>query len=186
MRDDRRSRYGHGLPPTVWDRLSNADEPCRYVEENPSRLDVHPASLDDCREVIARLPDEIANKVRAVILRRPRERELREAVEGWARRGVVCLVAMPATLRYQWDGHLSGGERRHYAPWCDRWIITDTTTTLQWTLEEARHYYRYHILLHEIGHVVDPKLWRRRGRARESYAEDFALHWARELGAIDP
>ncbi|HDZ19966.1 MAG TPA: hypothetical protein ENH80_14415 [Phycisphaerae bacterium] len=72
---------------------------------------------------------------------------------------------------------------RHYAPWCNEWVQKGSSWILQWDMASLRHYYLYHLLLHEVGHFNHPfhNSWKR----REDSAEDFALTWARRLGALE-
>jgi len=44
---------------------------------------------------------------------------------------------------------------------------------------QVKRYYLYHLLLHELGHINQPNFHSR--RRRESFAEDYALRWARKL-----
>ena len=93
---------------------------------------------------------------------------------------VIILNAFPRSNEIDW-GTAPPAEpaRRHYAPWCDRWEHRDGRWIHVWTPEQVQRYHLYHLLLHELGHIVQPPYHAR--RRRESFAEDFALTWARKL-----
>jgi hypothetical protein len=67
-------------------------------------------------------------------------------------------------------------------PWCRRWVRKERTWKLVWSIEEIRRYYLYHLFLHELGHLNQP--WSHSTRIPESFAENFALEWARRLGQL--
>ncbi len=52
----------------------------------------------------------------------------------------------------------------------------------EWSLEEIRRYYLFHLLLHEVGHINQPLL--HDARRREEFAENFALEWAAKLNEL--
>jgi len=55
---------------------------------------------------------------------------------------------------------------------------------LDWSKEELRRYYLYHLFLHEVGHINQP--WFHSQQRREEFAENFALEWAGRLGELPP
>lgn len=179
-----REKWSRSIPESIWERLSKRNGSRLHVTENPSRDFVHPATIDECEAVLARLPRELTDPVRAIVLRRPRKRDEDLGVEAWRRCGCVALVAFPRCLEFRWAHRVTDGVRRHYAPWCDRWRITDRESILTWTLDEARRYHLFHLLLHEVGHVNEPHHYR--GDRAEAFAENFALDWARRLGELEP
>ncbi len=126
------------FPISVWEELSATEGPRRHFVENPSRDYFHPASIDECEQVLSLLPDELTAGVRAILLRRPRQRDLARGVEAWKRYGVVALVACPGSMTTVWPYRVDDGQRRHYAPWCDRWSFGHQDTALEWELEETK------------------------------------------------
>jgi hypothetical protein len=84
-----------------------------------------------------------------------------------------------------WDTTPSLATRRHYARWCGGdWLIKGKTVALRWSVEELRRCYKYHLFLHELGHINQPRF--HSARRREAYAENFALEWASRLGELPP
>jgi hypothetical protein len=53
---------------------------------------------------------------------------------------------------------------------------------LQWTLDEIRSYYLFHLLSHEVGHINQPLF--HNARRREEFADNFALEWAARLDEL--
>jgi hypothetical protein len=71
---------------------------------------------------------------------------------------------------------------RHFQPWCTRWITVAGKWALEWSEEEIRRYYLYHLFLHELGHINQPQFHAL--KRREDFAEGFALKWARRFGVL--
>ena len=92
------------------------------------------------------------------------------------------MNAFPKSNEMLWPERPSDGTVRHLAPWCDRWRSEGGDWRLVWEPAEVRRYYLDHVFLHEVGHINQP--WFHALRRREAFAEDFALRWARELGAL--
>ena len=184
---DKRSRI---FTRTTWTKLSAREDGTLIIRENPSRDLFHPASPDDVRRVLDRLPYVETLHVKAVVLRRTPRDDLRGLVEARRRYSVVILNAFPKSMQDVWTKKPDASTVRHMAPWCDRWIEADGCWTLQWTTDELQRYYLFHLLLHEIGHINDiHKRASKRSQAtkhREAFAENYALSWARRLGGVKP
>jgi len=168
----------------VWLRLSGeSDVRWRVLRENPSRDFCHPVGVRAIRGVLDRLPEELTDGVAAIVLRRLPKVDERLGVEARRRWSVVILNAFPKDRRQVWTGGRPRAAMKHNEPWCDRWTKEGDDWVLSWTRDEARRYYLYHLLLHEVGHLNEPRT--RRGKRAESFAEDFALTWARRLGELE-
>jgi hypothetical protein len=95
----------------------------------------------------------------------------------------VILNAFPKSNRLDWGNKKpSDADFRHYAAWCDNWSVEEGRWVQTWTPEQAKRYYLFHLLLHEIGHINQPAF--SSVTKRESFAEDFALTWARKLNVL--
>jgi hypothetical protein len=168
----------------IWTRLSEAPhEGFIVLQENPSRDYFHPITETDIRSVLSRLPRRTVRPLKAVLLSRLSARDARRGVEGRRRYQCVVLYAFPRSMEMAWsDGTFSDRAQRHYNIWCSTWCRRNDSTILTWTLEELRRYYLFHLLLHEIGHLNQPPF--HSAKRRESYAENFALEWARKWRII--
>jgi len=169
------------FPQTIWRQLSEAPGKGFVVlTENPSRDYYHPCTPDEVRTVLSRLPRKSTKDLRAVILRRLPRRDYERGVEARRRMKCVVLNAFPISNEIDWgDSPPPDVCCRHYAPWCDVWECRVGRWIQVWTAEQTRRYYLYHLLLHEVGHLNQPPFHSL--RRRESFAEDFALTWARKL-----
>ncbi|WP_146848284.1 hypothetical protein [Brevifollis gellanilyticus] len=169
----------------IWTKLSERpdDGEILFITENPSRDYYHPCDEKDIRKVLAHLPRRHWRHLRAVVFRRSSARDRANGVE--ARRRYLCVILNPFPVSNEVDWGIrppSLKVRSHYAPWCDRWEVRDGRHFHVWTAEQVRRYYRYHLFLHEMGHLNQPafhSLMR-----REDFAEDYALTWARKLGQL--
>jgi hypothetical protein len=118
-----------------------------------------------------------------VVLSRLSARDAARGVEARRQYRCVILYSFPRSLEMVWpDGTMSAAARRHYSIWCSAWSIRDRSTILTWTADQIKRYYLFHLLLHEVGHLNQPPFHAR--RRRESFAENFALEWARKWRVI--
>jgi len=170
---------------TVWRRLSEEERTTGYVilSENPSANYYHPCTPSEIETVIKRLPKRVTKHLRAVVLRRLTKLDERRGTEARCRFCCVILNAFPKSNRVDWDTKPpTDFTKNHYAQWCDSWVLENGRWFQVWTAYEATRYYLFHLLLHELGHINQPAFNVR--RKNESFAEDFALTWARKLNVI--
>ena len=183
-----RVKHGHArekrsrlFPQSTWEKLSVESDSLLVVRENPSRAYIHPASPAEIRETLGRLSTDLTEDIRAVILRRVPKVDEKNLVEARKQHSCVILNAFPRDLRMVWRTKPTRAALSHMGPWCNRWLEDAGVWVLQWTADEIRRYYLYHLLLHEVGHFNG---WFSSRRRREDFAENFALEWARRLGEI--
>lgn len=168
----------------VWEKLSihRRGQGCRVLQENPSGAFYHPCEGWEYLSVLERLPPGFREPVRAIVLRRTPKLDARLGIEARMRFGCVILNAFPRSNQMVWTAPPARATRRHYGRWCSRWLEGEDGLRLQWTSEEIRRYYLFHLFLHEVGHVNQPLFHDR--RRREDFAENFALEWAARLGEL--
>ncbi len=169
----------------VFQKLSETDlQRWHVIRENPSREYYHPCSRAEIHGVLKQLPESLTSNVRAIILRRMPKDDAEALIEARCRWSCIVLNAFPRSNQLWFHGAPPPQLVKHDAPWAGSWIKQSDgrTWVQQWTGAQAKRYYLYHVLLHELGHLYD----RRHTdlRAREAFAEDFALKWARRLGAL--
>jgi hypothetical protein len=170
----------------VWDWLAapRIKRGCRVLRENPSGAFYHPCEGEEYISVLQRLPIEISRGVRAIVLHRTSKLELRMGIEARMRFDCVIMNAFPRSKFMIWGSPPKLGTRRHYGRWCSRWLEKDGRVVLEWSLEEIRRYYLFHLFLHEVGHIYQPQF--HESRRREEFAENFALEWASRLNELPP
>lgn len=174
---EKRSR---AFPEDLWKQLSSPSPSVRVIVENPSRDYFHPCEPSDYLGLIARLPPSLSDPLRTIVLRRLCRRDERACTEARRRFSCILLNAFPRSLELPWMRPPTEAEIRHFAPWCTNWQESDEGWTLIWSLDAIRTYYAYHLFLHELGHLHHPPTYTI--RRAESFAENFALEWARRLG----
>lgn len=166
----------------IWTRLSEDSPLWRVLEENPSRDYFHPCAGEDCHKVLSRLPVQLTDSVKAIVLRRLPRLDERLGIEARKRYYCVIMNSFPRSLSLDWARKPGEATFRHFAPWCSQWVHGPSGWQLKWTAQEVKRYYLYHLFLHEIGHLNEPA----RGNLKNSevFAENFALEWARRLGEL--
>lgn len=179
VRDGRASeKWSRVFNRDIWATLSihRQDQDVRVLEENPSGAFYHPCQGDEYLSVLERLPAQLRRPVRAIVLRRTPKLDARLGIEARMRFGCVILNAFPRSNDMIWTAPPSRAVRRHYRRWCSRWLDEGGHFKLRWTTEEIRRYYLFHLFLHEVGHIHQPRF--HDARRREEFAENFALEWA--------
>jgi len=177
-------KYSRFFSNTIWERLTDEfDGEVRYLKENPSRDYYHPCNSADVEKVLRLCPKRTKEKLKAVIFRKLSKADEKFGVEARRRFGCIILNSFPKSNRISWGKKQpSKGVISHYRPWCDSWEKVDGEWYQQWTGEEVKKYYLYHLLLHELGHLNDEFFTNK--NKREEFAEDFALKWARIFGQL--
>jgi hypothetical protein len=166
----------------VWRRLSEeSGSGLQVITENPSAAFYHPASADEYRAVLTLLPADLSRYLRAIVLRRSPRVDRERGIEARRRFQCVILNAFPRSRRVSAAG-LRSATIRHDCRWGAVLVAVDGRPYLEWSAEAVRHYYLYHLFLHELGHLNQPDFHKL--RRRESFAEDFALQWAGRLGKL--
>jgi len=167
--------------PSTWEKLSDATDGLRIIRENPSKAYMHPAGPAQVRSVLDRLPSNLTEGVKVVVLRRIPKDDQKEQVDARKRYSCIILNAFARDLCMVWTRKPTRAVFSHMNPWCTRWKEKDGSWILQWTAKEIKRYYLYHLLLHEVGHFNG---WFSSLKKREDFAENFALEWARKLGEL--
>lgn len=179
---EKRSRSS---PRTLWSRLSQEERSEGYaiLNDHPSRDYFHPVNEAEIRSALAKMPKRLTRRLRAVLLPRITARDAVHGIE--ARRRYLCIILnpFPKSLHQFWtQAPPSEMAIRHYMPWGATWEQAERGWYQVWTLDHLKRYYLYHLLLHELGHINQPAFHAL--KRRESFAEDFALTWARRLGIL--
>lgn len=166
----------------IYSQISNSDKIWQIYKENPSRNYFHPCDGEEYLEVLMQLPENLTKYVKAIILPRISKRDAKFGVDAKRRSDCIIINPFPKSLEYTWPYKPEQKTFKHYEPWCTNWECNEKEWKLKWSRKEARHYYRYHLLLHELGHVNQPRFHSL--QKREEFAENFALEWASKLKAL--
>ena len=166
-----------------WLQLSESGEQLHLIQENPSRGFYHPCSAEEYVDVLSQLPDDLSRNLKAIVLRRTSRRDAVLGIEARRRFRCILINSFPASRRVVWGAKPPTDRSiRHYEPWCRNWKTEDGQWVLEWSEDEVRRYYMYHLFLHELGHINQPPFHAL--KRREDFAEGFALEWARRLGIL--
>jgi hypothetical protein len=127
------------------------------------------------------MPPEETEYLDAVVMRRTPKDDI-DRVEARKIWSCIILNAFPRDMMMKWDKKPGSSVFKHMEPWCDSWEARGEEWTLQWTRPQLKRYYLFHLLLQELGHINQPDF--HAVRRREGFAENYALEWARKLGAL--
>ena len=94
----------------------------------------------------------------------------------------MILNSFPRSHRIAISERSNSVSVRHDCRWGATLAENQCRRYLEWTEEAVKHYYLYHLFLHELGHINEPDFHAR--NRREGFAEAFALHWAARLGKL--
>ena len=135
---------------------------------------IHYLDADDVRTLLARMPEHLWERLRAVHFN---DRSVGKRRAGYVNAGhrEITLCAFPASVSCtNYTGR--------------KWGISPETFGAargrQWPRVTVRRFFLYEVFLHELGHLqlVEPNAKNDRRRfASESLAEAFAKHWRRVL-----
>lgn len=92
---------------------------------------------------------------------------------------LIILNAFPNDLRMVFSKKSpSIKTKKFYAQWESNWVREQEVWHLQWTKESIRDYYLKHLILHEIGHLIDSQFSRFHSNTNDKQKEDFANNYA--------
>jgi len=137
---------------------------------------IHYLTLEDVRVLLARLPEGLWERLRAVHFNdRSRGRRRSGYVNTGHREIAIC--ALPASVSCSpWDSRKQGCSPATFGASRGR----------QWPRLAVRRFLLYNVFLHELGHlqIIVPSAKRARRRfASETLAQKFANRWRRALWA---
>ena len=69
-----REKWSRLFTRTTWDKLSMQESGLQIIRENSSRDHFHPCDETELRQVLNRLPQDLVEPVRAIVLRRDAQR----------------------------------------------------------------------------------------------------------------
>ena len=173
-----RSEYFHN----IYAQLSETDDTWIFYKDNPSKNYFHPCDSDDYYSVLRKLPEELTEDLKAIILPRISRNDERWGVQAKKRYACIIMNPFPKNMEMVWYDAPVNSTFHHYEPWCTNWKNIGKNWVLSWQLEEIRKYYLYHVFLHELGHLNQPYFHSL--NRREEFAENFALEWAKYFGQL--
>jgi hypothetical protein len=191
---------------TNWSRYNPFDSEISALPENlHSKLDIvtdlgtipiyvrdlhpefiRPAEAKDVAELLSRVPSNFLKFLDGIYLLGGTSKQLiasrRRFRYGCYWRSQIYLYAFPRRMMKEYWNHLPKPAiveeyRRMGAEWksdqSSWWLIFDESS--------IRQFYLFNVLLHELGHHVDKRVWSRSTESAERYAEWFAQEYARSI-----
>lgn len=186
MADGIFKRYHSLLPPAKGQSL-----PIFYCD-NPSRDFFHPLNVDEIKVALAQLPSAHTAEITHVWLRKVKKRDFGKK-DGYQASficgsgvNLIILNSFPNDLRMKFGKKTPGKKvRKFFALWENEWVLEEGYWFLEWTEKGISNYYLDHLLLHEIGHLLDSQFQRfyskSSGAKKENFANGYAASWSKRL-----
>ena len=147
---------------------------------------VYPVNLKDVKEVLAQVPPAFLNNLCSVYLLGGTSKQLKASKKcfryGCYESGIIYLYAFPKwMLKEHWGKRPKPTIIEEYKRMGATWTQDESGWWLEFDRLSLRRFYLYDVLLHELGHHVDQRLWKRDVASVERYAEWFAQEHARTI-----
>lgn len=163
-----------------------------FIVENPSRDFYFPVTVDEVKDVFARLPKAHTDHLTHVWFQKIKKKDYvdQQTFQGCfiAGSGVYLIVLHPFPV----DNKMRLGKRkptlgllRYYKNFTTALKEDDDGWYLEWTEENIKKYYLENLLLHEIGHSIDSfykRYWSKAAsQKREHWADNYVAVWADQV-----
>jgi len=173
------------------EKPSKGEELPIYIEDNPSRDFIHPVTISEIEEYLKKMPKKETEMITHIWLRKVKKSDYEkgETYQACFIRGsgvnLIVMNAFPKSLRmYFTEKKPSKKIVKFYNQWESNWDKLKNVWYLQWTTESIKKYYLEHLLLHEIGHLIDSDNKRfysnTNNKKREDFANNYAAYWNNE------
>lgn len=164
-----------------------------FMVDNPSRDLYFPVSVDEIKDLLAKLPAHHTENITHIWLRKMSNKEYEK--EGKTQGCFICGSGVNLIVLYPFPRDLimcfgnkkpSNKVLKWYAPYQPELIFKNDDWTLVWTEEKIKQYYLEGLLLHEIGHQLDSvyqRYWSPtyKKQKAENFADNYAYYWGNEL-----
>ena len=161
-------------PEVFYEQSQPARRP-RFIECSPGAGYRHPCTIREVRQRLDQLPASFLCDLEVVrlgtVTRKRKSCPCYGMQWGWSiylygiEEDLVETYDEPPTPQQLIEARMYGGQ----------WIQDGKLWKLQWTERSIKDYYLHHVLIHEVGHLVDDR--NSSVEARENFAEWFAIHY---------
>lgn len=169
----RRDRAEEFNAPEVWHAPVGGD--ARYIVQPSGAGYVHPVTVDEIRERIARLPAEFREGIEVVQLSRMTRKRGLFPCYGMQWGPNIYLYPIEESLQELYVHPPLPSQQIEAKMFGGKWTRQDGYWKLSWTRESIRDFYLNNVLIHEIGHVHDRR--NTNSADRERFAEWFAVEY---------
>jgi hypothetical protein len=145
---------------------------------------IHPVEVEDVRKLLSGVPSDFLNSLRGIYLLGGTSKQLRASKKrfryGCYGSGRIYLYAFPRWMLTELWGRLPKPTIvEEYKRMGAQWKQSDSGWWLEFDRSSLKRFYLFDVLLHELGHHVDKRVWSRDTESAERYAEWFAQEYAR-------
>lgn len=149
---------------------------------------IHPVEGKDVSELLSSVPSDFLNSLRGIYLLGGTSKQLRASKKhfryGCYESGRIYLYAFPRRmLREHWGKLPKPTIVEEYKRMGAEWKQNDSGWWLEFDRASLKKFYLFNVLLHELGHHVDKRVWSRDTESAERYAEWFAQEHARLIAS---
>lgn len=147
----------------------------RFIVNSPGREYVHPVSVEEVRERLAELPERFTRYLEVLQFSTMTRKRRTFPCYGMQWGSAVYLYPIesefvetypsPPNPQQEIEAHMFGGQWKQDG---ERWKLI-------WTPTSIKDFYLNNVLIHEIGHLNDPR--NNRSRDRERFANWFAIEY---------
>lgn len=145
---------------------------------------IRPVEVKDIRGLLSRVPSDFLNSLRGIYLLGGTSKQLKASKKrfryGCYESGRIYLYAFPRWMLTELWGQLPKPTIvEEYRRMGAQWKQSDSGWRLEFDQSSLKRFYLFDVLLHELGHHVDKRVWSRDTESAERYAEWFAQEYAR-------
>jgi len=150
-----------------------------YVRNLHSEF-IHPVSAEDVKKILSKVPSKLLNSLEGIYLLGGTSKQLKASKKhfqyGCYQSRRIYLYAFPRWMLVEYWGTLPKPTTvKEYESMGAKWKQDESGG---WWLEfdrlSLRRFYLFDVLLHELGHHTDKRVWSRDNKSAEGYAEWFA------------
>lgn len=146
---------------------------------------IRPIEAEDVRELLSSVPSDFLNSLHGIYLLGGTFKQLRASKKRfrygcYGSSGRIYLYAFPRWMLAEFWGQLPKPTIvEEYKRMGAKWKQNDSGWWLEFDRSSLKRFYLFDVLLHELGHHADKRVWKRDTESAERYAEWFAREYAR-------
>lgn len=145
---------------------------------------IRPVEAEDVKELLSYVPSDFLNSLHGIYLLGGTSKQLRASKKHFRYGCYHCrriyLYAFPRRMLCEHWGKLPKPTIvEEYKRMGAEWKQNNSSWWLKFERSSLKRFYLFDVLLHELGHHVDKRVWSRDTESAERYAEWFAREYSR-------